>query len=61
MILTNASGIPFEPPTPPAPGASIDDVIQFLRAHVAHNDAVSSAANRAFAIAFHKSKRKGRK
>lgn len=51
-ILTDSRGVPFTPPTPPAPGASADEVVAFLRAFAAHNDAVSSCANRAFARSF---------
>jgi hypothetical protein len=58
MILTDASGRPFEKPEPPSADATIDEKIAYLRAHAAYNDAVSSAANRAFDKAFRKAVRK---
>lgn len=47
-ILTDAQGRPFERPTPPAADATSDQVVAYLRAHAAFNDAVTSCAGRAF-------------
>lgn len=45
-------------PTPPSPGAPIEDVIAWLRADCAYRDAITNAANRAFDRAFRKALRK---
>lgn len=51
-ILTDARGVPFERPEKPAPGAPIDQVIAYLRALAAYNDAVCDCGNRSFARTF---------
>lgn len=57
MILTDAQGRPYERPTPPRPGAPIEDVIAYLRASSAYNDRVAAAASSAFADGFRKALR----
>lgn len=48
MILTDASGRPFEKPEPPAADATIDEKIAYLRAHAAYVDKIATAADQAF-------------
>lgn len=48
MILTDSKGKPFDRPELPPAGAGIEEQIAFQRALAAYNDAVASAANKAF-------------
>lgn len=57
-ILTNDRGIPLSPPIPPAPGASIDEKIAYIRAKHAHNDLVADTANRAFDVSLRRALRR---
>ena len=61
MILTDASGRPFEKPEPPAPNAPIEEKIAWLRADAAYRDAVANAANTAFEKRFRKALRVSRR
>lgn len=52
MIYTDANGRPIEPPERPAPDASIEEKVRYLRARHAYNDLITDMANRAFAERF---------
>lgn len=52
MILTDDAGRPIVPPQLPETGASIDDVIAYLRDSSAFNDRVASLASSAFSRRF---------
>jgi hypothetical protein len=51
-ILTDDQGRPFPEIESPLPGAPIEDVIAFLRAITARNDAITTTSSGAFARQF---------
>lgn len=54
MIVTDGAGRPFPKPEKPAPGATANEVVAYLRAWHAYRDGIANSANKAFAEAFAK-------
>jgi hypothetical protein len=60
-ILTDGRGRPIERPESPAPGATLEDCLAYIRAVHAYNDQVADLANGAFDVAFRRSMKKSEK